>query len=134
MITVDASVCIKWFILENEPYTEKAIHLFKQIGVGKQVIQPLHWQAEVVAVINRREPEIIKQAINLMGALELPVMDNTDVYHKASEISQQLNHHLFDALYHAVALLSDGVFITDDRKYYNKAKPLGAIQLLADIE
>ena len=108
--------------------------LHRQLSNGDlSLIQPLHWKIEVIAVISRIRPEATERVIIVLDALELPVMDDTDVYRKASELSQQLNHHLFDTLYHAVALLSGGIFITDDRKYYRKAQSLGAIRLLSDV-
>jgi predicted nucleic acid-binding protein len=45
-----------------------------------------------------------------------------------------LNHHLFDTLYHAVALQSsDTFFITADTQYLRKADKLGHIIELKDF-
>lgn len=134
-VTIDASVIIKWFIPDNEDHTDKALTLFKQVEKADiTIIQPLHWQAETVAVLTRLRPEITDKAIILLDALELPVLDNMEVYQQASQLGKDLNHHLFDTLYHAVALLSDAVFMTDDRKYYSKAQTKGNIQLLSAVE
>ena len=131
MKVIDASVAVKWFLSDDEGYREEALTLFKQIGVGDvKVVQPIHWQAEVIAVLTRVRPEIASEAIILLDALEFPVMDNLDVYQLASQLSQALNHHLFDTLYHAVAILAKASFVTDDRKYYGKARSRGNIQLL----
>ena len=133
MNVIDANIFIKWFV-DGEEHTDKAMKLHRQLSNGElSLIQPLHWKIEVIAVISRIRPEATERVIIVLDALELPVMDDTDVYLKASELSQQLNHHLFDTLYHAVALLSGGIFITDDRKYYRKAQSLGAIKLLSDV-
>jgi hypothetical protein len=46
----------------------------------------------------------------------------------------QLKHHLFDTLYHAVALQTSGAtFITADAAYYRKAQGLGRVLLLKDF-
>ena len=55
------------------------------------------------------------------------------VYRRAVQLSRQLDHHLFDALYHAVAFEEDTTLITADARYYNKASVLGNIILLADF-
>jgi predicted nucleic acid-binding protein len=47
-------------------------------------------------------------------------------------LSIELNHHLFDTLYHAVALHTDSVLVTADAQYLNKAAKLGNIVSLAD--
>ncbi len=45
-----------------------------------------------------------------------------------------LNHHLFDTLYHAVALEVGATLVTADEVYFNKARHLGGMQLLADFK
>jgi hypothetical protein len=46
----------------------------------------------------------------------------------------ELNHHLFDTLYHAVALkVPDTLFITADTQYFRKAAKLGHIIELKDF-
>ncbi len=46
----------------------------------------------------------------------------------------RLEHHLFDTLYHAVALNEpDAMLITADVRYYNKAKGIGRIALLENF-
>ena len=132
---IDASVTIKWFVPDNgaEKDAEKAIQIFKEIQVSDvKPVQPVHWQAEVIAVLSRIKPKISKQSIQLMDILEFPVCDNLEVYQLASEIAIKLNHHMFDTLYHAVALEQQATLITSDTKYYRKAKGQGNILLLSD--
>jgi len=57
-----------------------------------------------------------------------------EVYEQACRLSVDLNHHLFDTLYHAVALQSsDTFFITADVQYFRKASQLGRIIELKDF-
>jgi hypothetical protein len=43
------------------------------------------------------------------------------------------NHHLFDTLYHAVALEhEDALLVTADDRYYRKAEHYGTIAVLRD--
>ncbi len=79
------------------------------------VVQPPHWLAEVAAVIVRLDPERARQTVSLLQALEFPVVAGVEVYQKACELSSVLNQHLFDTLYHAVALTEPGaILVTAD--------------------
>ena len=52
---------------------------------------------------------------------------------RAADLSIALNHHLFDTLYHAVALEEGATLVTADAAYFGKAKDLGGVELLADF-
>jgi predicted nucleic acid-binding protein len=60
------------------------------------------------------------------------VSDGPEILQRACRLSIELNHHLFDTLYHAVALHTDSVLVTADAQYLNKAAKLGNIVSLAD--
>lgn len=68
----------------------------------------------------------------VIDALGFPVWDNPETYQRANKLAIKLNHHLFDTLYHAVALEQEALLITADRKYYNKAKNQSHIMRLSD--
>jgi predicted nucleic acid-binding protein len=133
-VVADASVCVKWFFPDSpkEQHSEQAMYLLKQVA-GNQIVlcQPSHWLAEVVAVITRIQPDIAELAIDYLTAMELDILQTPETLKIASRLSFQLSHHLFDTLYHALAIETDGVFITADKKYFNKAQSFGHIQLLA---
>jgi predicted nucleic acid-binding protein len=57
------------------------------------------------------------------------------IYLTALDLATRYQHHLFDTLYHAVALHTPGaVLVTADERYYNKARLEGQITLLADFK
>ena len=64
--------------------------------------------------------------------MELSVVDDVALYKRASRVGATLGHHLFDTLYHAVALEWEIDLITADDHYYRKAESLGGIVRLAD--
>ena len=128
---VDANVAVKWALpgQDGETHHEQALALLTDIQQGKgQVLQPPHWLAEVGAVLTRLAP---KQAISMLQtflAMELPIITEWNVYEQACRLAVELNHHLFDTLYHAVALhVPDTLFITADTQYFRKAAKLGHI-------
>jgi predicted nucleic acid-binding protein len=137
IVVADASVSIKWFFPTppEEQDTEQAINLLRQVHSGETtLVQPAHWLAEVIAVITRVRPEIAEQAIDYLTAMELKTQQDADILKAAANLSQQYSHHLFDTLYHALAIQLDAVFVTADDKYYRKAKNQGFIRLLKDWE
>ena len=57
---------------------------------------------------------------------------DAEVYKRASRIAAQLGQHVFDTLYHAVALEHDAVVVTADARYLRRASALGGMVALAD--
>jgi predicted nucleic acid-binding protein len=70
----------------------------------------------------RLDPGRARQAVSLLHSLEFPVVMDVEIYQKACELSASLKQHVFETLYHAVALTEPGaVFVTADEQYYRKA-------------
>ncbi len=130
---IDASVAVKWFFPQSpeEQNTDQAISILQRIGSGKiEPLQPVHWVPEVVAVINRLDPNIVDDAIDLLDAMEFATVDRPEIYKRASAIARETSQHVFDTLYHAVAIEQDVVLVTADTKYFNKAEKLGRLVTL----
>jgi hypothetical protein len=68
------------------------------------LVQPPHFVAEVTAVIARLEPDYAERLFIAVSNLEMTIEDHTRIYRTAIRLSIDLNHHLFDTLYHAVAI------------------------------
>ena len=130
---LDASVMVKWFAesWNDEGNVLEATSLLRSLQSDEiEVIQPPHWKTEVVSVLARRQPDGVNEALLLLDGLDIISVDNWEVYLRAARISVSLNHHLFDTLYHAVALEHGAELITADKKYFDKAHELGSIRLL----
>ncbi len=135
IVVVDTGVSIKWFfpVSAQEQDTDQAVSVLRQVQSGQvTLVQPAHWLPEVVAVITRIRPEIAEQAIDYLTAMEVKVQQDADVLKAAARLSRQFSHHLFDTLYHALAIQLNAVFVSADEKYYRKAETAGCIQLLSD--
>ncbi len=133
-VVVDASIVVKWILpdSEREAPTAKALALLRAIRAGDvEPLQPPHWLAEVAAVLARLRPEIAESTLDLLDALELPVAADLAIHRRAARLAAELGHHLFDTLYHAVALERDALLITADSRYHRKALRLGSIVGLA---
>ncbi len=85
-------------------------------------------------MIARLEPGVADEAIDVLDAMELPVVAEAAVYKRAASLASTLRQHVFDTLYHAVALEHGAELISADRRYYGAAKHLGRITHLANWE
>lgn len=132
----DASVTIAWMLADqpDEHLGELAVGFFRSFGSGEiKLLQPPHWIAEVAAVIARRVPEHIENRLTAIGALAVEKPASPTTLIKAAELAIKLNHHLFDTLYHAMALEHDATLVTADERYFAKARKLGSIELLQNF-
>lgn len=136
ILVVDASVALKWFFRthDNETDTEEALAILTGIDTGHyKLLQPPHFLAEMAAVLAREKPADVHEDLNNLQHLEWQYFDDPTVYTTAVNLSLQLQHHLFDTLYHAVALdIPDAVLVTADTRYYRKASDQGSIHLLSE--
>ena len=135
-VVLDASVLIKWLLADpkREQDTEHATALVQAVMSAEfDMLQPFHWLAEVGAVLARLSPATAAEDVLMLRAMELPSTDEVEVLRRACSLAIDTQQHLFDTLYHAVALGQPGaVLITADVRYYKKARAQGHVQLLSD--
>jgi predicted nucleic acid-binding protein len=135
LLVADASVAVKWALREREEHdADAALDMLAGVRDGSvQLLEPPHWFAEVAAVIVRLRPTVAKQAVGLLRALDFDVAEDLETYELACDLAMRLRHHLFDTLYHAVALRFGAELVTADLSYYRKARSLGSIRRLSEI-
>jgi predicted nucleic acid-binding protein len=135
-IVIDASVAIKWVIRDAllEPDADKALAILREIRAHTiEVFEPPHWVAEILAVIARARPQRVALTFGILSTLAFKETVRQSCYRRAADIAIQYNHHLFDTLYHAVALEEGATLVTADEAYFAKTAALGNIQRLADF-
>lgn len=137
ILVIDASVACKWFLRfrSDEEGVSQALALLHQAVAGHaKVLQPPHFHAEMGAVLAREKPETAQADIEDLLQLDFEIAGQVDIYKRAVALSTRLGHHLFDTLYHAVALhYDDAILVTADLRYFGKAKYEGRIRLLNDL-
>ena len=136
-LVIDASVAVKWFVRDANEENDVTPAVDILAGIGKnsiELIQPPHWVAEVAAVLTRLQPDLTDDAIDLLDVMEIPIKAESSVYKLASHLATKLNHHLFDTLYHALALQENATLITADYRYFRKSINHGSICMLANFE
>jgi predicted nucleic acid-binding protein len=135
-LVLDAGVAVKWVIRDpgTEPNLDKALALLQAIRTRQvEAVEPLHWTIEILAVILRMRPRRVDFVLGLLAALPFSAASGLSCHRRAADLATRLNHHLFDTLYHAVALEEHATLVTADEAYFNKAKTLGGIVSLADF-
>ena len=136
IVVLDASVILKWLLEDpaREPDTDKAHAMVESVVRGEvDILQPVHWLAEVAAVAARLTPDTAVRDVGMLAAMEWPTTDDPGVLRRATQLAIETSHHLFDTLYHAVALEHDGArLVTADDRYNSIARGYGAISSLHD--
>lgn len=134
---IDASVTIKWMVPENpeEQDVAQALVLLDALRNGDITLyQPAHWEAEIAAVLARISPATAIKKMVALRALAFTRINDTTIYATACDLAIRLNHHVFDTLYHAVALHTpEAALITADQRYFDKARSIGQIARLGDL-
>lgn len=133
LIIPDASLILKWVIAGEDELEEKAALEVLQgwLEEKDRLILPSLWVYEVGNVLGLKKP---KQAYALIEVLldygfeEVSV--TKELCHLALKLANNLKATFYDAIYHALAIQHNGIFITADKQYFSKALPLGHIKLL----
>lgn len=133
-VVADASVVVKWLlpVRDDERDIEQALGLLRAVRSDEvSLYEPPHWLAEAAAVVTRLSAATAEQDISDLHAMAIRVVNSEEVYLTASRLSRELGHHLFDTLYHAVALSVDAaILVTADERYFAKAGRRGRVVLL----
>jgi predicted nucleic acid-binding protein len=137
-LVVDASVAVKWFLRDwpDEQHADLALQILERSVYGQlPMVQPPHFVAEVAAVLARLKLTDAQDDLLDLLDISFRTLAGPTIYLTALDLATRYQHHLFDTLYHAVALHTPGaVLVTADERYYNKARLEGQITLLADFK
>lgn len=132
-LVLDASVCLKWFLHErsDEQDVPLAMRLHTRVRAGTDnLIQPGLWRAEIAAGLARMLPDRALDMVRQFNYVDAVIDDTASSLTLATQIAVALRHHLFDTIYHAVAIEHGIDLITADEHYYRKAHRIGNIVLL----
>jgi predicted nucleic acid-binding protein len=134
ILVVDASVILKWLLEDpaREPDTDRAFAVMQSIVRGEhEILQPAHWLIEVAAVVARLTPQTATQDVEMLTAMQFATSDEPAVLRRATVLAVETDTHLFDTLYHAIALEhEDALLVTADDRYRRKVARHGRIASL----
>lgn len=137
IVVVDASVALKWFFRDraDESRTEDALAILGAVDAQRlTMIQPPHFVAEVAAVLAREKPDGAHRDLADLQQIDWRIHKGEDVYRQSIDLAIESRQHMFDTLYHAVALrMSEATLVTADRRYFRRAQNFGRITLLGEF-
>jgi len=135
MIVLDSSVALKW-IFADEEGADRAIRIRDEHVSGKnEIVVPSLFFYEIANVLVTKVKLSIEEALEafeLISAFEISVdeFENSE-YMEAMAFAMKHKVSVYDASYHFLALQLGCRFLTADRKFFNKVKGLGVVELLA---
>jgi len=136
-LVVDASVALKWFFRgrDDESDMNPALAILSAIDAGDAtVLQPPHFLVEVAAVLVREKPDTALDDPADLQLVDWHTVTDPAVYTIGIKLARDLEHHLFDTLYHAPAIHEpDTTLITAEDRYYTRAWNQGRIRRLAEL-
>lgn len=140
-IVLDACVVAKTFI--DEPDSQEAVNLISAcVKENIQITAPDIFKYEIAQIAVKKSVSLDKvltlfeEAIFKLIDMQSP---NRFIWLQGEHICQHGHEKsgfptMYDSVYHAMAIINDGVFITSDKRHYEKTKSFGHIILLKDWE
>ncbi|MGO9513961.1 MAG: type II toxin-antitoxin system VapC family toxin [Steroidobacteraceae bacterium] len=135
LVVPDASVLLKWVLPSNEePHADKALLLRTAIvNDDVRALLPALWLYEVGNTVARRFP---MHASGWMSALMKFGLKEAAPSHRwlmeALDLTKRYDVSFYDAAYHAIALIHDGLFVTADTRYVNRVTESGGVVALSE--
>jgi predicted nucleic acid-binding protein len=135
VLVPDASVLLKWVLPPtDEPGTDRALLLREAVAdESVRAIVPPLWLYEVGNTVARRYPDHAGMWLSAMmkfGLEEVP--PSAPWLARTLELVRRHDVSFYDAAYHGLALMRDGVFVTADRRYVQRAGSSGSVVGLDD--
>ena len=133
----DASVLLKWVLpSDDEPHADRARQLREAIvDESVRALVPSLWIYEVGNTVARRFPMHASTWLSALLKFGLEeVRPSGPVLARTLELTARFEVSFYDAVYHALALVHGGVFITADARYVERVAEIGQAVLLSRWE
>jgi predicted nucleic acid-binding protein len=141
-LVLDTCVFLKIFLLEEEDSKTAVSLLSTVIDKRIDILVPRLFYYEVFGIA-RKKGVPLKNVWDVLQDYQATLLqyvpEDKHITEQTLKIcekgtSQSGYPAFYDASYHAIALVNCCDFITVDKKYYEKAKSLGHIKLLSDVD
>jgi len=134
MIVLDSSVALKWIFADEEGATRAyALRDTHVSGINTLAVPTLFFYeiANVLATKVKISAEQAREAFELFCAFEFDVHElDRDEYLAAMDLAQHYKISVYDACYHVLAKRLECRFVTADRRFWDKVKDQGVVDLL----
>ncbi len=135
VIVPDASVILKWVLnSSDEGDRDNAILLLNLWLDGNiEIVLPKLWSFEVGNVLMLNHHDIAEEVMEVFIGYGFSEFDMTyELCKETLGLMKKYNVTFYDAVYHAVAILKNGLLVTADDTYYRKVRESGNIIRLRD--
>lgn len=120
-IVIDASVILKWVLPpDREPHHAQAQAIAEAMAENRlSVAVPVLWYFEVGNILIRKYPD---QAAEDLADLRKHLLMfeqamTADWQSRILDLTARYHVTFYDAAYHALAIVNDGIFVTADENY-----------------
>ena len=130
---------LKWVLPSRfeESHSREALDILDciQMATAGRDFSHLTGLPRVAAVLATARSGAVRRSRYLLYSFELPAMVDLAVYRRAVQIAASLCEHVFDTLYHAVAIQqSNTVLVTADERTIVRPPGLGKVVRLQEFE
>jgi len=136
MIVIDSSVIGKWFLVENEPDRDIALHILDLFLTGKEkLIAPdiiLYELGNILSYKATLDLKEVKQAWKIFLSYKLPVLKpDKNLLEQSIDLSKKNKVTVYDASYAILAREKNCDLLTADEKFV-KAVKLPFVKMLSE--
>jgi predicted nucleic acid-binding protein len=135
LVVPDASVLLKWVLpSDDEPDADKALLLRTAIEEeAVDALLPALWLYEVGNTIARRFPMHASSWLSALMKFGVEEASPSPVWlAKTLDLTARYEVSFYDAAYHALALVYEGMFVTADSRYVNRVREAGSVIALGE--
>lgn len=136
VVVPDASVILKWIdrMPGGDDRDSADVLLDAWINGRIEIVVPALWAFEVANVLGREDPDGAAAIMEDLIGYRFEVAEtNPELCRTAFALMRELGVAFHHAVYHAVALLRGGVYVTADESYLRKAASRGGVVLLREF-
>lgn len=136
IVVPDASVILKWVLQpEGEPDTGSALRVLEAfLGETIEIRVPSLWRYEVGNILAVKRPRTAREAMETLldYRFEEERLHSAYCLETLRFAAEGKGISFYDAAYHVLAIRTDGLFLTADRKYVARTWRNGKIMHVAD--
>jgi predicted nucleic acid-binding protein len=126
LVVPDASVLLKWVLAEErQSNTEQALAVRQTFVEGKcDLLLPSLWVYEVANVVSIKQPKCAADLVESLIAMQIATAElSRSCREQAFKLAGKFKVTFYDAAYHALAIVNQGIFVTADEEYVKKVGP-----------
>ena len=135
VVVPDASVILNWVLPPaDESDVQQAIRLRDAIANGQaRAVVPSLWIYELGNTLARRVPKSAEAILGALKRFDFNIgAESQNWMSQVLDLTRRYGVTFYDAAYHALAIIHQGVFVTADERYLRQAAEAGRVAHVRD--